>query len=132
MTMTDPIADMLTRIRNAVQQRHPTVEMPHSKLKVALAEVLRDEGYINGFSVQGDPPKQRVRLELRYSGKQEPVVTGLRRVSRPGLRVYAGADEVPRVYGGLGVAILSTSRGVMSGPTARRMRVGGEVLCHVW
>ena len=132
MTMTDPIADMLTRIRNAVQARHPVVEMPSSTMKVAIAEVLRDEGYIKGFSVQGDPPKKQLRLELRYTGKQEPVVTGLRRVSKPGLRVYTGAGEIPRVYGGLGVAILSTSRGVMSGSQARKMRVGGEVLCHVW
>ena len=132
MTMTDPIADMLTRIRNAVQARHPVVEMPSSTMKVAIAEVLRDEGYIKGFSVQGDPPKKKLRLELRYTGKQEPVVTGLRRISKPGLRVYSGAGEIPRVYGGLGVAILSTSRGVMSGGQARKMRVGGEVLCHVW
>ena len=101
-------------------------------MKVAIAEVLRDEGYIKGFSVQGDPPKKKLRLELRYTGKQEPVVTGLRRISKPGLRVYSGAGEIPRVYGGLGVAILSTSRGVMSGGQARKMRVGGEVLCHVW
>ena len=132
MSMTDPIADMLTRIRNAVQARHPVVEMPSSTMKVAIAEVLRDEGYIKGFSVQGDPPKKKLRLELSYTGKQEPVVTGLRRVSKPGLRVYTGAGEIPRVYGGLGVAILSTSRGVMSGSQARKMRVGGEVLCHVW
>ncbi len=130
--MTDPIADMLTRIRNAVQARHPVVEMPSSTMKVAIAEVLRDEGYIKGFSVQGDPPKKTLRIELRYSGKQEPVLTGLKRISKPGLRVYSGSDQIPRVYGGLGVAILSTSRGVMSGGAARRMRVGGEVLCHVW
>ena len=132
MGMTDPIADMLTRIRNGVQARHPVVEMPSSTVKVALAQVLRDEGYVKGFTVQGDPPKKRLRIELRYTDKKEPVVTGLRRVSKPGLRVYSGADEIPRVYGGLGVAILSTSRGVMSGGKARRMRVGGEVLCHVW
>ena len=132
MTMTDPIADMLTRIRNAVQARHQQVEMPASNVKVALAEVLRDEGYITGFSVQGEGPRKMLRLDLRYSGKQEPVLTGLRRVSKPGLRVYAGADEIPRVYGGLGVAIMSTSKGVMSGGQARRMRLGGEVLAHVW
>jgi small subunit ribosomal protein S8 len=132
MGMTDPIADMLTRIRNGVQARHPVVEMPSSTAKVAVAQVLRDEGYIKGFTVQGDPPKKRLRIELRYTDKKEPVVIGLRRVSKPGLRVYSGADEIPRVYGGLGVAILSTSKGVMSGGKARRMRVGGEVLCHVW
>jgi small subunit ribosomal protein S8 len=131
MTMTDPIADMLTRIRNGAQARHPVVEMPSSTLKVALAEVLRDEGYIKSFAVQGDPPKKRLRLE-RYTGKQEPVITGLRRISKPGLRVYNGASEIPRVYGGLGIAVLSTSKGVMSGGKARKMRLGGEVLCHVW
>jgi small subunit ribosomal protein S8 len=132
MTMTDPIADMLTRIRNASQAGHPVVEMPSSNVKVAIAEVLRDEGYIKGYTVQGDPPKKTLRLELRYAGRREPVLTGLRRISKPGLRVYAGADEIPRPYGGLGVAILSTSKGVMSGGKARRMRLGGEVLCHVW
>ncbi len=132
MAMTDPIADMLTRIRNGVHARHPFVEMPSSTVKVALAEVLRDEGYVRGFSVQGELPKRTLRVELRYTPKQEPVVTGLRRVSKPGLRVYTGADAIPRVYGGLGVAILSTSRGVMSGAQARRMRLGGEVRCHVW
>ena len=132
MTMTDPIADMLTRIRNGSRAGHPVVEMPSSTHKVAVAEVLRDEGYIKGFSVQGEGPKKTLRVELRYTGKQEPVLTGLRRVSKPGLRVYTDADHVPRVYGGLGTAILSTSRGVMSGAKARRMHLGGEVLCHVW
>jgi small subunit ribosomal protein S8 len=130
--MTDPIADMLTRIRNGFQARHSAVEMPTSRIKVAIAEVLRDEGYITGYAVQGDPPKEKLRVELRYTGKQEPIVTGLRRISKPGLRVYSGASEIPRVYGGLGVAILSTSKGVMSGSKARRMRLGGEVLVHVW
>ena len=132
MTMTDPIADMLTRIRNASQARHPTVEMPLSNHKVAVAEVLRDEGYIKGYSVHGEGPKKTLKVELRYTGKQEPVLTGLRRVSKPGLRVYTDADHIPRVYGGLGTAVLSTSKGVMSGGKARRMRLGGEVLCHVW
>jgi small subunit ribosomal protein S8 len=130
--MTDPIADMLTRIRNGVQARHQVVEMPASKVKVAIAEVLRDEGYIKGFGVQGEGPKRALRVELRYADKQEPVVTGLRRISKPGLRVYTGADEIPRVYGGLGTAIVSTSKGVMSGSRARKLRLGGEVICHVW
>jgi small subunit ribosomal protein S8 len=130
--MTDPIADMLTRIRNGFQARHQTVEMPTSKLKVAIAEVLRSEGYIKGFSVQGEGPKQILRVDLRYADKNEPVVTGLKRISKPGLRVYAGTDQIPRVYGGLGVAILSTSKGVMSGAQARRQRLGGEILAHVW
>ncbi|MFN8522756.1 MAG: 30S ribosomal protein S8 [Chloroflexota bacterium] len=132
MTMTDPISDMLTRIRNGIHSRHPAVEMPSSTVKVAIAEVLRDEGYIKSYAVVGEAPKKRLRLELRYGEKQEPVVSGLQRISKPGLRVYTGAKDVPTVFGGLGVAILSTSRGVMSGARARRMRLGGEVLCHVW
>jgi small subunit ribosomal protein S8 len=130
--MTDPIADMLTRIRNGLQARHAAVEMPASKLKFAIAEVLRDEGYIKGYSQSGDGAKKTLKVELRYVGKNEPVLTGLKRISKPGLRVYAGAEELPRVFGGLGTAIISTSRGVMSGAQARKMRVGGEVLCHVW
>ena len=130
--MTDPIADMLTRIRNASQARHPFVEMPLSKLKLHIAEVLRDEGYVQGFSVHGEPPKQTLRVELRYVGKKEPVLSGLRRVSRPGLRIYRPSDRMPRVFGGLGTAIVSTSRGVMSGRRARRLNVGGEVLAVVW
>ncbi len=130
--MTDPIADMLTRIRNGIQARHATVEMPTSKIKVAIAEVLKDEGYIKGYSVGGDGPSKTLKVELRYVGKNEPVLSGLKRISKPGLRVYAGSDEIPRVFGGLGVAVLSTSRGVMSGGQARKQRIGGEVLCHVW
>jgi small subunit ribosomal protein S8 len=130
--MTDPIADMLTRIRNGLQARHPAVEMPTSKLKVAIAEVLKDEGYIKGYSVGGDGVVKTLKIELRYVGKNEPVVSGIKRISKPGLRVYAGSNEIPRVFGGLGVSILSTSKGVMSGSQARRQRVGGEVLCHVW
>ncbi|MCC6176737.1 MAG: 30S ribosomal protein S8 [Chloroflexi bacterium] len=132
MTMTDPIADMLTRIRNGLVARHPSVEMPASKMKVAIADVLREEGYIKGYAVNGEGVARKLRVDLRYAGKSDPVVTGIRRVSKPGLRVYAGADEIPRVFGGLGIAIMSTSRGVMSGSQARRQRVGGEVLCHVW
>ena len=130
--LTDPIADMLTRIRNGLQARHPAVTMPSSKLKVAVAEVLRDEGYIQGFQELEESPQKKLRVELKYVDKNVPVVTGIKRVSRPGLRVYSGATEMPRVYGGLGVAIVSTSKGVMSGRRARRMGVGGEVLCHVW
>jgi small subunit ribosomal protein S8 len=130
--MTDPIADMLTRIRNGLQARHAAVEMPTSKMKVAIAEVLKSEGYIKGYSVGGDGPSKTLKVELRYAGKNEPVLSGLKRISKPGLRVYAGSTEIPRVFGGLGVAVLSTSRGVMSGGEARKQRVGGEVLCHVW
>ena len=130
--LTDPIADMLTRIRNGLQARHPAVTMPSSKLKVAVAEVLRDEGYVLGFQELEESPQKKLRIELKYVDKNVPVVTGIKRVSKPGLRVYSGATEMPRVYGGLGVAIVSTSKGVMSGRRARRMGVGGEVLCHVW
>lgn len=130
--MTDPIADMLTRIRNGLQARHATVEMPASKIKAAIAEVLKDEGYIKGYSVVGEGISRALKVELRYVNKNEPVLSGLKRISKPGLRVYTPATEIPRVFGGLGVAIVSTSRGVMSGASARKMRVGGEVLCHVW
>ena len=130
--MTDPIADMLTRIRNGLQARHATVEMPASKIKSAIAEVLKDEGYIKGYSVVGEGISRALKVELRYVNKNEPVLSGLKRISKPGLRVYTPATEIPRVFGGLGVAIVSTSRGVMSGASARKMRVGGEVLCHVW
>jgi small subunit ribosomal protein S8 len=130
--MTDPIADMLTRIRNGLQARHAAVEMPTSKIKVAIAEVLKDEGYIKGYSVAGEGISRMLKVELRYVGKNEPVVSGIKRISKPGLRVYAAATEIPRVFGGLGVSIMSTSRGVMSGGQARKQRVGGEVLCHVW
>jgi small subunit ribosomal protein S8 len=106
--------------------------MPTSRIKVAIAEVLKNEGYIKGYSLGGDEPRKTLKVELRYVGKNEPVLSGLKRISKPGLRVYAASDEIPRVYGGLGVAVLSTSRGVMSGGEARKQHVGGEVLCHVW
>jgi len=130
--MTDPIADMLTRIRNGLQSRHAAVEMPASKLKSAIAEVLKDEGYIKGFATTGEGATKTLKVELRYVGKNEPVLSGLKRISKPGLRVYSQATEIPRVFGGLGVAIISTSRGVMSGAQARKQRVGGEIICHVW
>ncbi|MFN0073247.1 MAG: 30S ribosomal protein S8 [Chloroflexota bacterium] len=130
--LTDPIADMLTRVRNGLQAKHPAVTMPSSKLKVSVAQVLRDEGFILGFQELDESPQKKLRIELKYVDKNVPVVTGIKRVSKPGLRVYSGATEMPRVYGGLGVAIVSTSKGVMSGRRARRLGVGGEVLCHVW
>jgi small subunit ribosomal protein S8 len=123
---------MLTRIRNGLQARHAAVEMPASKMKSAIAEVLKDEGYIKGYSNVGEGPTRALKVELRYVGKNEPVLTGIKRISKPGLRVYAGASDIPRVYGGLGVAIVSTSRGVMSGASARKQGIGGEVICHVW
>ena len=134
MTMTDPIADMLTRIRNAVSSRHEAVSMPSSKVKVAIAEVLKSEGFIRGFGVQqeADEPQANMKVELSYGGRRQPVINGLQRVSKPGLRVYVQRREIPRVYGGLGVAIISTPNGVMTGQEARRQQVGGEVICYVW
>jgi small subunit ribosomal protein S8 len=130
--MTDPIADMLTRLRNGAAARHTSVVMPASKLKAEIARVLREEGYVRGFDVQEDKGKRTLRVQLRYVGKKQPLLMGLKRVSRPGLRVYATHQNIPRVYGGVGTAILSTPRGVMTGEQARRLGIGGEVLCAVW
>ena len=130
--MTDPIADMLTRIRNAVGARHTRVDLPASKLKVEIARILQDEGYIAGFKLVEDGGRQIVRLFLKYGPGGERVISGIERVSRPGRRVYVSRDEVPAVLGGLGVSILTTSRGVMSGRMAQKSGVGGEVLCNVW
>ncbi|MFT4988997.1 MAG: small subunit ribosomal protein S8 [Acidimicrobiales bacterium] len=132
--MTDPVADMLTRIRNANTAMHDEVVMPSSKLKVALAGMLESEGYIGGFDVadNSDKPGQNLTIQMKYSPKRERVISGLKRVSKPGLRVYSGTKEVPRVVGGLGVAVVSTSKGLMSDREARRRRLGGEVLCYVW
>ena len=137
--MTDPIADMLTRIRNAVTARHARVEMPASKLKAEIARILQDEGYIAGFKMveaaaarEGKAPRQSMRLFLKYGPGGEKALSGLERVSRPGRRVYANRDEVPSVLGGLGVTILTTSRGVVTGRAAQKAGVGGEILCNVW
>jgi small subunit ribosomal protein S8 len=137
--MTDPIADMLTRIRNAVTARHARVEMPASKLKAEIARILQDEGYIAGFKMvetpadrPGKAPRQAMRMFLKYGPGGEKAISGLERVSRPGRRVYANRDEVPSVLGGLGVSILTTSRGVMTGRAAQQVGVGGEILCNVW
>jgi small subunit ribosomal protein S8 len=134
MTMTDPIADMLTRIRNANVAMHDTVRMPSSKLKESLAAVLEREGYIEGFNVQSDAgrPGRTLNIKMKYAPDRSRTISGLRRVSKPGLRVYTAADKLPRVLGGLGVAVLSTSHGLMTDREARRRRVGGEVLCYVW
>lgn len=133
MNMTDPIADMLTRIRNANAARHDYVNIPSSKMKVAIAEVLKAEGYIKDFELLDvNTPKKMIRAQLSYSGKREPVLNGIKRVSKPGLRVYTQKREIPRVYGGLGIAILSTPAGVMTGHEARRRNMGGEILCYVW
>ena len=137
--MTDPIADMLTRVRNAVSARHNRVDMPASKLKTEIAKILQDEGYIAGFKLVDDKParpggaaRPMIRLLLKYGPGGERVISGIQRVSRPGRRVYAGADAMPTVLGGLGVSILTTSRGVMTGRAAAKAGVGGEVLCNVW
>lgn len=134
MTVTDPIADMLTRIRNAVRVRHDEVQMPLSRVKVALAKILKDEGFIRDYEVvkERDAAFPSLRVYLRYVGKKQPVLTGIRRVSRPGQRRYAKAKEMPSVLGGMGVAIVTTPDGVMTAHEARRRNVGGEVLCYVW
>src|SRR6185436_15466237 len=134
MSSSDPIADMLTRIRNATAARHDTVQMPASKIKVAIANVLKEEGFIKDFSIASEEGavQAALKVELSYGGRKQPVLNGLQRVSKPGLRVYVQRREIPRVYGGLGIAILSTPKGVMSGQEARRHEVGGEVLCYVW
>jgi small subunit ribosomal protein S8 len=135
--MTDPIADMLTRIRNAVRARHTRVDVPASSLKLEIARILEGEGYIQGFKVvdvptPGGTPVKHLRISLKYGPRGERVISGIERVSRPGRRVYFGHDDVPRVLGGLGTSILTTSRGVMTGREAVRTGVGGEVLCNVW
>ena len=134
MTMTDPIADMLTRIRNANVAMHDQVRMPSSKLKEALAGILEREGYIEGFGVQDDPgrPGRTLEIQMKYTPERARTISGIRRVSKPGLRVYTTADRLPRVLGGLGVAVLSTSHGLMTDREARQRRVGGEILCYVW
>jgi small subunit ribosomal protein S8 len=132
--MTDPIADMLTRIRNANIAMHDEVSMPSSKLKVALAEVLKSEGYIEDFVTidNQDRPGETLTISMKYSPERKRVISGLKRVSKPGLRVYSKNNEIPRVLGGLGVAVLSTSNGLLTDRAARQARVGGEVLCYVW
>ena len=134
MTMTDPIADMLTRIRNANTAMHDVVRMPSSKLKAALAKILEREGYITGFKVvqNTDRPGSTLEVTLKYSDDRHRTISGLTRVSKPGLRVYRQADHLPRVLGGMGVAVLSTSRGLLTDREARKLCVGGEVLCYVW
>ena len=132
MQITDPIADMLTRIRNAGTAKHETVDIPASKIKKAIAEILLEEGYIKGFQLIDDGTQGVIRVTLKYLQGKEKAIQGLRRVSKPGLRVYAGADELPRVLKGLGIAIISTSKGVMTDKKAREAHVGGEVLAFVW
>ena len=134
MTMTDPIADMLTRIRNGNTAFHDAVRMPSSKVKESLAQILQREGYIEGYEIADDPsrPGKVLTINMKYSPERTRTISGIRRVSKPGLRVYRGADKLPRVLGGLGVAVLSTSQGLMTDREARQRKVGGEVLCYVW
>ena len=132
MHITDPIADMLTRIRNANSAKHETVDVPASNMKKSIAQILLDEGYIKSFQLIDDGTQGIIRIALKYNAGKEKVLTGLRRVSKPGLRVYAGADELPRVLRGLGIAIISTSKGVMTDKAARAAHVGGEVLAFIW
>ena len=132
MQITDPVADMLTRIRNANSAKHDTVDVPASNMKKAIAQILLDEGYIKNFQLIDDGTQGVIRITLKYNAGKEKVISGLRRVSKPGLRVYAGADELPKVLRGLGIAIVSTSKGVMTDKKARQAHVGGEVLAFVW
>ena len=130
--MTDTIADMLTRIRNALIAKHDSVEIPASTMKKAIAQILVDEGYIKSFEVIADGEKKTIRIQLKYGANKQRVIVGIKRISRPGLRVYARKNEMPKVLGGLGIAIVSTSRGVMTDREARKQGVGGEVLAYVW
>lgn len=132
MNITDAIADLLTRIRNASAAKHDTVDIPASNMKKAIVQILADEGYVKGFQVIEDNKQGTIRVTLKYTDNRQPVITGLRRVSKPGLRIYKNCDELPKVMKGLGVAIISTSKGVMTDREARKQRAGGEVLAFVW
>ena len=132
MQITDPVADMLTRIRNANSAKHETVDVPASNLKKAIAQILLDEGYIKSFELVDNGNQGVIRITLKYLAKKQSVISGLKRVSKPGLRIYAGADELPKVLKGLGIAIVSTSKGVMTDKKARELHIGGEVLAFVW
>jgi small subunit ribosomal protein S8 len=132
MMITDPIADMLTRIRNASNVKHKSVEVPASNMKKRLAEILLDEGFIKKFEVAEDNMQNVVKIDLKYGANNEKVITGLKRISKPGLRVYVKSDDVPRVLGGLGIAVISTSKGIMTDKEARKLGIGGEVVCYVW
>jgi len=131
MTVTDPIADMLTRIRNAIMANHDNVLIPSSKMKLSVIKILKEESFIDGYEVLKGKPQSMVKIHLKYTDEQ-PAILGLERVSKPGLKVYVGRREIPRVYGGLGVAILSTPKGIMTGQEAWRQHLGGEILCYVW
>jgi small subunit ribosomal protein S8 len=130
--MTDPIADMLTRLRNASQAKHATCEIPYSNVKLALTKILEQEGYIAGFEVRENGLRKTLNVRLKYDAERRPVVSGLRRVSRPGLRVYAGMHDIPRILGGVGTVVVSTNRGIMTGREARRRHLGGELIAEIW
>ncbi len=132
MSMTDPVADLLTRLRNATRAKHATVTIPKSVLKLNILRILKDEGFIRGYQITGEAPKQQIVVSLGYDQHRQGLIRGLRRVSKPGCRIYVGKDKLPRIRNGLGVAIMSTSRGVMSDAQARAAGVGGEFLCEVW
>lgn len=132
MTVTDPIADMLTQIRNAIMVRHDTVQIPTSRIKLSIARILKEENFISDYEVLRGRPHRVIKIYLRYSNESQSIIVGLERVSKPGMRIYVQRTEIPRIYGGLGVTIISTARGVMTGQQARRQGVGGELLCSVW
>ena len=132
MSMTDPVADLLTRIRNAGIARHKTVDIPASRMKAQIVRILKEEGYIENFKLLEEPPQGVLRIHLKYTPSGERAITGLERVSRPSRRVYRGKDEIPRVLGGLGTTIVSTSRGILTGNACRKLGVGGEILCNIW
>ena len=132
MTFSDPIADMLTRIRNAIMVRHDNVLVPTSKMKMSIAKILKEEGFIHDYEVVRGKPHREIKIYLKYGEQNETVITGLKRVSKPGLRVYVQRTEIPRIFNGLGTAIVSTPRGVMTGQQARYKKVGGELLCYIW
>ena len=132
MTMTDPIADMLTRIRNANTVGHDTVDIPASRMKKSIAGILTEEGYIKGFDVIEDDKQGMIKVTMKYGANKERVISGIKKISKPGLKVYAKANDVPKVLGGLGIAIISTSKGIVSDKEARKLGVGGEVICYVW
>ena len=130
--VNDPIADMLTRIRNALMIGRETVEIPVSRLKIEIARILKEEGYVKNYQVTRDEPQANLRVTLKYDDDRQPIITTVKRISKPGRRVYVGRDEIPWVLSGMGISILSTPRGIMTGQQARRLRVGGEVICYVW
>ncbi|MFC1930430.1 30S ribosomal protein S8 [Chloroflexota bacterium] len=130
--VNDPIADMLTRIRNALMVKHTTVLVPASSVKLAIARIMRDEGYCEDYEVLKGTPQRVIKVNLRYGDKKQPVINGIKRISKPSRRIYVKRAEIPRVYSGLGVAVLSTPRGIMTGKEARRSNVGGELLCYIW